>query len=381
MKIGILTFHRPINYGAFLQAFSLSTRLAKEQNFSVEIIDYIAPKERFKIPFNALWTLKHYGIKEFFHEYAKIQSFAKSIRYLKKSPKSFCTSNLYKLYEYIDEHYDILVIGSDAVFNWKQTGFPTAFIPDYPFKKCKLYSYAASVHGQRYHESSQNIIESCRNALNRFELVGTRDLETEKFVKYCGSNTQILHTCDPTIFIDLPTVLSHANGYVERIKEKYGFSVNSDYIVVMLPDNKLNKEICKKYGEKYKIVSLFKPAFGADYFLYDLSPFEWVAVLSNAKVVVTSYFHGSLLSMRVGTPVLCIDYSNYDGEYESKMYDLFVTRLHLPELYNTSQVKFEIITEKIDMALEKDYKQIFTDAFKAEGNYIEQFIGYISNNK
>lgn len=49
MNIGILTFHRPINYGAFLQSFSLSSHLAKEPNFNVEIIDYIAPKEKLKI--------------------------------------------------------------------------------------------------------------------------------------------------------------------------------------------------------------------------------------------------------------------------------------------------------------------------------------------
>ena len=41
MRIGILTFHKAINYGAYLQAFSLSSKL-REQFLSdeVEIIDY-----------------------------------------------------------------------------------------------------------------------------------------------------------------------------------------------------------------------------------------------------------------------------------------------------------------------------------------------------
>ena len=42
MKIGILTFHRPINYGAFLQAFALSNQIQRSfPKSEVEIIDYI----------------------------------------------------------------------------------------------------------------------------------------------------------------------------------------------------------------------------------------------------------------------------------------------------------------------------------------------------
>lgn len=64
MKIGILTFHRPINYGAYLQAFSLQDRLKEYlREATIEIVDYIAPKERKKIWINVLWGIKHYGMK------------------------------------------------------------------------------------------------------------------------------------------------------------------------------------------------------------------------------------------------------------------------------------------------------------------------------
>lgn len=38
-KIGILTFHKSINYGSVLQAFALS-KLLKRKGYEVEIIDY-----------------------------------------------------------------------------------------------------------------------------------------------------------------------------------------------------------------------------------------------------------------------------------------------------------------------------------------------------
>ena len=73
MKIGILTFHRPINYGAFLQAYSLSNQLKKcFEKSEVEIIDYIAPKENKTIYLNVLRTLKYYGVDAMIKEIAKI---------------------------------------------------------------------------------------------------------------------------------------------------------------------------------------------------------------------------------------------------------------------------------------------------------------------
>ena len=45
-KIGILTYHRSINYGAFLQAYSLYNAIKKRygDKWIVEIIDYESEK-------------------------------------------------------------------------------------------------------------------------------------------------------------------------------------------------------------------------------------------------------------------------------------------------------------------------------------------------
>ena len=39
MRIGILTFHRALNYGAFLQAYALR-RVMSEMGHQVEVVDY-----------------------------------------------------------------------------------------------------------------------------------------------------------------------------------------------------------------------------------------------------------------------------------------------------------------------------------------------------
>ena len=41
MKLGILTFHKSINYGAFMQCYALSQRLQRDfPQIEVEVIDY-----------------------------------------------------------------------------------------------------------------------------------------------------------------------------------------------------------------------------------------------------------------------------------------------------------------------------------------------------
>lgn len=333
MRIGILTFHKPVNYGAFLQAFSLSERLRKEfPQHEVEIIDYIAPKEARQIYINILRDFKHGGLQGGMRSIKKVNVFRQSQKYLQLSPKSFCKEDLQAFYDYIKERYDCLVIGSDAVFNWNQNGFPSAFIPDYDFG-IPVFTYAASVHGLRYYEAEPDKLATCANAFEKMTFVGVRDACTEKFVQYCLPGATPQFCCDPTLFIDGEKVAALAGDYAARIEKKHGISLTEKYIVLMAPDSMLTKCIAEKYRRDYRIISLFKNSKYADAFLYDLNPFEWAMVLRGACATVTSYFHGTLLSLVQGTPTVVLDYSGYTGQYQGKLDDLLRTRLDLPELY------------------------------------------------
>ena len=151
MRIGILTFHKAINYGAYLQAFSLSNKL-REQFLSdeVEIIDYIAPKEQNRKLYMVLWNVKHYGIKGGISELKRISVFRSMQKYLFLSPKSFCTKNLNKLYSYIDERYDMLIIGSDAVFNQVSDRLYSGLSFFHPgLHLCCFSARSALLHGSR----------------------------------------------------------------------------------------------------------------------------------------------------------------------------------------------------------------------------------------
>jgi hypothetical protein len=378
MKIGILTFHRPINYGAYLQAFSLSNQLTiNNRNHSVEIIDYIAPLEKQKIIINVLWGIKHYGILNGFRDMQKIRAFHSAYKELPlSSRKRF--RNLAELYRYIDESYDVVIIGSDAVFNWKQNGYPTAFIPDCHFKHCKLISYAASVHGMRYLEEAEKL-PACGKTFANMPLVGVRDHNTENFVRTCYKDAQIIHCCDPTVMIDTKKIQSLAGEYKKRILKKYQCDLSQKYIVLMMPDCLFTARVRERFSKDYQIITLFKPSKDADHYLYDLNPFEWAMVLSGAAAVVTSYFHGALLSFRQNTPALVADFSDYnDGNYESKLKDLLFARLELPECYFEGQyLHTEEYSEKmlrsLEVALAGAYNRRIASAMQQEAVAFEVF--------
>ena len=339
MKIGILTFHKPINYGAFLQAFSLSNRLKNEfPNDIVEIIDYIAPKEARKVYLNVFREFKNRGIADGIRSIKKARAIRSAQEYLPLSKKVPMAKKTCALFEYINKNYDCLIIGSDAVFNWNQNGFPTAFIPNYAFD-IPVFTYAASVHGLRYYEEEKEKIAFCEKAFEGMKYIGVRDSCTEKFVKYCFPKSTVGFCCDPTLFIDCQELTKLAGEYKVRIAKKYHFSLREKYIVFMAADSELIRLIRERYKDEYNFVTLFKNSKYADVYLYDLDPFEWAAVLSGASAVVTSYFHGTLLALKQNVPVISIDVSHYNDEkYEGKLKDLLLTRLNLSDFYYDGRI-------------------------------------------
>ena len=378
MRIGILTFHKVINYGAFLQAFSLSNMLQKQfPNDEIEIVDYVTnPKRRYLM---ILRSLKKDGVSGAIEELRKISVFNSAQKHLPLSPTSFHSKHLNELYSYIDERYDMLIIGSDAVFNWNQTKFPTAFIPDYQFS-IPVYTYAASVHGLRFYSVSQDMLQKCGRAFDRMKYVGVRDKCSEQFVKLCSDNAKIIHCCDPTLFIDKDAIYNNGISVRNKLEKRYGFSIDSKYIVAMAPDSNMIKKIRERYGNEYKIISVYVKSSYSDYYIADLNPFEWTVILRLAALVVTSYFHGTLLSLVQGTPTIVIDYSGYcDEQYEGKLKDLMVTRFDLSELYYDKKEAVNFVGEngfynKVDKLLGGEYKKRISDAVKKESKTLNDFI-------
>lgn len=374
-KVGILTYHRAMNYGAFMQAYSFSQKLRKcFPDYDIEIIDFNTRQRSRNDKLRLLSFLKHRGLKNSLQMHVQYSVFRKSISQLKRSTK-YITDKYECLIPELEKKYDALIVGSDAVFNWGDIGIPNIFFLN-EIKKCKKLSYAASVHMQRYLDVSQEERDYLSSAIKGFEYLGVRDKETENFTKHFNNEAAPVHNCDPTVFIDFndyktPNLISKA---LDR-----GVDINKPTIILMTKHDKYAKYIKEWYGDKYQLVAVAIDNKYADAFLYNLNPFEWSRIFSYATFTVTEFFHGTLLSLKNETPVICIDSSGFtDKNYEGKSKDLLCMRLNLPEFYfHSNEFNNDGFAERLkDVCngfIVNDYKEKIRSAFEKEAQSFESF--------
>ncbi len=329
MKIGILTYHRAVNYGAFLQGYSLMRRLQQDfPNAQVEIIDYDhINRQRFIKKCPLVFTYRR-SIKEGVYKYIQSKVFKEALKHLNLS-KSLVSASVESAERFISDNYDVVIVGSDSVFNWSDLGLPNPYFLGGVKGPHKL-SYAASAHLQRYNDLDNNRYSYLENALNDFNYLGVRDVNTENFVKVFNEKKQAVHNCDPAVFLPL----DFSEEKLSQKLKKHKFDFNKKTVFVMMMYSGYAKLVRKYFGNDCQIVALMDGNKDADIYLYDLSPFEWAHVFKYGTALVTDYFHATIFGLKNGIPVMSIDSSNYNkDEYISKAYDLLNFRLNLPECY------------------------------------------------
>lgn len=365
-KIGIFTFHRSINYGAFMQSYSLSKIIQRRfPEAKVEIIDYTSAimENNYKLHLN-FRTLKHP-----LAAIAKSKQrglFRDSLKRLPLSQKSMCcdgdTERVLRNYQ---NDYDVFVVGSDAVWNWCKRGFPNPYLMNFDGDVVKM-SYAASAFGMGHEFVGEKEREYWENSLSKFSFVGVRDAYTAELVKDVCPACEPVFTCDPTVFLELEDVYSEIGMTKDEFKiaiyNKFKIPHGKKVIGIMGAPKEVVSELKKKYGDEVVLISLFSYARGADVQIVKVNPFEWVALFGLFDLTVTSYFHGTLLSLRNGTPVINVDFGAFSKKYEGKIHDV-MRRMDLLECHVSERNSTEKIMEQIACILSKkeQYKEKIRD--------------------
>lgn len=323
-RIGILTFHRSINYGAYMQSFSLSHYLQKRfPDCQVEVIDY---ESKFMgehyVPRLNLSYLRHPII--FHHKKKQYQSFQKALSHLPLSQQYFAFDGVDEDFSrYVNDRYDVVIVGSDAVFNWLKRGFPNPYVC--PPGNRKL-SYAASAYGMSKQQVKPEQMEAFGKFLEEFSFVGVRDVYTEGLVRQACAAAQPEFTCDPTVFLDLDEVyarLGHTQeSFREHIYKKYRLPQNKKLIGVMETNPEAMQVLRKALGGDYYFVGLYSHTKGVDKHIGDVNPLEWSVLFGLFEMTITNYFHGTLLSLRNHTPVLSFDRTPFSKLHEGKIHDV-----------------------------------------------------------
>lgn len=316
MKIGILTYHRAHNYGAYIQACALCSRLNMEDNIDCEIIDFRMKKEITNYSLDRI-SKKRKLLRPFWYKFKKdlYSSFEAAVNnpVLKRSSESLVSDSIDDFNGFVKGRYDVIIAGSDEI--WKvdgYRGFPTAYwlIGDLG---CRKLSYAASSRSDfdKLNNDEKNIFSQ---AINDFEFIGVREEVTAERMRSFVSEPQKIHVCcDPSFLYDFPV---RKMSVPELLKGKYSLSHKKKTIVVMTNYRPLALAILKSCIGEYNLVSVFDGHLGY-HNVGKLTPLEWVEVIANADLVITSYFHGTCLSIIHQTPFISVGSKERSSKIES----------------------------------------------------------------
>ena len=292
MKIGLLTIHDALNYGAVLQAYASQEVLSRYGD--VEIIDYHNRHiERvyslFNVPFDSrlpksllrdLYLFKNKLVRA-----KKFKSFRD--RYLRLSERNESDGALPDLYE-------LFVCGSDQIWNPKITNGTTTLNEDYFFgalpKEVRKISYASSLGSHRYTPAQEGRV---KELLSSFEVLSVREKDGVDYLSgFLGRD--VYQVLDPTLMLTK-----------EEWKERMGLkeqTAEEDYILVYtVPRSSLLKGAIEYYSNKgAKVVSVdpsLRSAGKVDKQIRCAGPEELLTLILNAKAVVTDSFHGVCFSI------------------------------------------------------------------------------------
>lgn len=291
MKVGIITFHNSDNYGAVLQTMALQNTV-RTFNHAVEVIDYrCAHKKRY---YRLLDISKDKSIKGNIHalinypyrlmKYIKFEDFRK--RYLN------CTSKVYRTPESLQHtnNWDIVITGSDQVWNYINTGFDQTYLLDFVANDYQKIAYAASFGINRIELPYQ---ETYHKLLSQIKFLSVRESSAQTMVAdLIGPAPKVV--VDPTMLLTADTWRTYIKPAAQKEKYILLYTINNSKAI-----NQLAHELASLTG--YKVVKIATQIL--DYIgkwaSVLPSPLEFISLINDSEYVLTDSFHGTILSINL----------------------------------------------------------------------------------
>ena len=296
-KIGTITFHNSINYGAILQTYALQKCLT-DLGYDSEVIDY---RNSYLIKNMSLCRrIVHYAWHEIFKRILAGETRRKkTIKFLNKHIR--ISKNTYHNASQLHETppiYDVYITGSDQVWNPNITGADCSYFLTFaPAEKLRI-SYAPSFGLPILKDNYMNLYKEWLKSIDKLSV---REDEGKEIIKEIADR-------EATVTLD-PTLLLKKHQW-EEISTPYEGNL---YVLCyyMLGDKKVNKAISKiakiianynnwdiiSIGQKeyMKLVPGYKKIF-------DAGPDQFVGLFQNASYVITNSFHGTVFSIIFNKP-------------------------------------------------------------------------------
>lgn len=347
-RIGIMTMHKVLNYGSALQAYALQHHISSTGN-DAELIDYIFPNGKRKSAGSIKATIINSVANAlvYFPKKRKKQRFAAFYdSYFNCSKEQFNSPE--ELMEFKPE-YDVLITGSDQVWNPKHIKDDLSFFLPFAGKEMPKYSYGSSFSTATIPDT---LSETFRKNLMRYDQISVREKSGLEIVKnLTGKEADFV--CDPTLLL----TKEEWSAMADKADSKFKFP-KSKYILVYLLRYAYDPypavtEIINKIQEVLQLpIVVLDPSLSESKFknstnVRDAGPLEFLKLVRDAAFVVTSSFHGTAFSLNLEVPFFSIIKER--GRFDTRMTDL---------LDRAGADRDIVYNASVDKPLEMDYTTV-----------------------
>ena len=346
MKVGVLTFHKCINYGSYWQARCMVEAL-RARGHDAELLDHDCAEVRLAEARCALQPkLPERTPRRELREYAEkarrflapIAALPLSRRFPLQEPASATA-------------YDAIVVGSDEVWNFRHPwyGSKPIFFGD-GLKTDRLVSYGASFGN---HSAWDGIHPAWAKKLDRFSAISVRDENSWHIVRG-GTNREPELVLDPCLLFPDPTQAECSNGRYALI---YGHGFPAWLKL-------LTMRWAKRGG--MRLVSIGYSNDFAHEQRIDEGPLEFARLFAGASAVITNFFHGCVFALLNGKP-----WATVPSDYRS---------IKIPDLATTLRSEHRVIDERIDEASLSELleQSVEDDVQQRIGELRERSEGYLN---
>lgn len=360
-KIGMLSFHESLSFGATLQCFALQ-KVVRDMGYDPEFIDFQRKKcaefKSLKTQPSTKERLKQHVIRLILGIQNIIQS--KNNKRVDSAFEDFKKENIkigHKSFGSIDEiykekfDYNAFITGSDQVwnpFNSILEVYGLGFVPE----DVNTIAYAASMGVSKIPDDRK---DDMNNALQKIRYISCREYEGAEELSQLLSR-DVINVLDPTLLLCKEEWMEYESD--KKVPDKYAlcfFLGSLDY------PRKFAAELAKK--NKCKLITIPgspKDMFAKGEIAKGCGPREFLELFHNAAFVCTDSFHGTAFAINYNKPFysFCRRGYNETTSFLSRIKDLLeVVGLSERLIYPDSEVSFDI--PKLDFvsankALEKE---------------------------
>lgn len=359
MKIGLLTVHCSVNYGASLQAYALS-KFIKNLGHEVKIIDYRPKYFTSILDYNHKNDRKHLKTRLkliLLHNriYSQFDAFTKFENMYFDKTELLEKEDLMK----ISKDFDVFICGSDQIWNPLNVNFDSSFFFDFADKSAIKASYAASIGQDELDEDCHKFLT---DNLKLMDFISIREdigvnLAEKLTTKSITQNIDPVFLLDKEDWEDIENKIELPKKYVFVYTigmQELPFQIASD----LKSKNDLKCITIQFNAFKHKVTDLMMDKYG---------PREFLHMIRNAEYVVTNSFHGLALSILFKKKVIPFCSLDRNSRIESLLRVFNLTGIQISNFDEYKNKDFDVYWNKII-----DSTEIINNERNSSKNYLKK---------